>query len=134
MVKVEATGWFTYPDLSIVCPPVERATAPIEVVLNSKVLMEVLLPSTEIYDRNVKFRHYQQIASVQEILLVREDEPVIEHYRRQSADVWELTMISGLENEVTLRSVVCQLPLAQVYANVESPPPQHPLPPAPKLT
>lgn len=134
MVKVEATGLHTYPDVSVVCPPVQRATAPIEVVLNPKVLIEVLSPSTELYDRNVKFRHYQQVESVEEILLVLQDEPVIEHYRRQSADVWELTTISGLESEVMLRSVECRLTFAQIYANVEFPPTQHPLPPPPKLT
>lgn len=126
MVKVKATSLMTYPDVSVACAPFERETAPIEVLLNPKVLLEVLSPSTEIYDRNTKFRQYQLIPSVEELVLIRQDEAAVEHYRRQSDDVWAMTTHLGLDATLVLASIECRLPLAQIYANVEFPPTAQP--------
>lgn len=121
-VLVNAASLYTYPDLSVVCPPIEREQGPIEVLLNPKVLIEVLSPSTERYDRNIKFSHYRQIASVQEILLVQQDAPAIEHYARQPDGVWALTTAEGMAATIELPCIGCQLALSHVYANVEFPP------------
>ncbi len=131
MVKVQATSLMTYPDVSVACPPVERETAPIEVLLNPKVLIEVLSPSTEIYDRNTKFRQFQLIPSVEELVLIRQDEAAVEHYQRQAGDVWAMTTHLGLEAILSLPTIGCRIPLTQIYANVEFPPPSPA--PAPQL-
>lgn len=123
MVKVAATSLLTYPDVSVACPPVERESAPIEVLLNPKVLIEVLSPSTEIYDRNTKFRQYQLISSVEELVLIRQEEAAVEHYHRQPGDVWAMTTLLGLEATLSLPTLGCRLPLAQIYSGVDFPPP-----------
>src|SRR5689334_12445470 len=66
-VKVEATGLLIYPDASAVCGPlsiVDRDT-----LLNPALILEVLSPSTEGYDRGVKFHHYRRIPSLTTYLL-----------------------------------------------------------------
>ncbi len=127
MVKVQATGLITYPDVSVVCPPVERERGPLEVLLNPKILFEVLSPSTGNYDRSTKFRRYQQIPSVAEIVFVSQDVPAIEHYLRQADGTWQYTLAEGLEAEVVLPSIAGKLALRQVYDRVDFPPPA-PLP------
>ena len=89
-IRVKATGLGTYPDVSIICGDVEldpedhkklTATNPI-------VLVEVLSPSTEKYDRGAKLQHYQQIESLQEIVLVAHDRHEIEVVRRGKDGAW----------------------------------------------
>lgn len=65
-VRVLASGLATYPDVSVVCGPLERDTEGRETVLNPTVLVEVLSGSTERYDRGEKFEHYQKIPSFEE--------------------------------------------------------------------
>src|SRR5258706_74335 len=69
-IKVKPTGLCTYPDLSIICGPLQFAEGTDDTVLNPTLLLEVLSASTEAYDRGKKFEHYRQISTMQEYLLV----------------------------------------------------------------
>ncbi len=129
MVKVKSTGLMTYPDGGVICPPVTREPGPIEVILNPRILVEVLSPSTERYDRLTKFTHYEQIESLTDLLLVRQDQPVIEHYSRLAAGPWTPRLVIGLDAEIVFDSIACQLPLAHIYDGVEFPEPPGPPPP-----
>jgi Uma2 family endonuclease len=90
------------------------------------VLVEVLSPTTERQDRTTKFSHYERIESLEEILLVHQSDPVVEHFQRKRGEAWRYAMIQGSDAEVYLSSIGCRLPLAQVFANVEFPPPAEP--------
>jgi Uma2 family endonuclease len=89
-IRVLATGKATYPDVTVVCGPI--AGDPAEpggaTITNPTVLVEVLSPSTEEDDRGNKWRHYQLLPSLREYVLVSQDAPRIEVYRR-TGDVWE---------------------------------------------
>ncbi len=95
-VKIEALGIYTYPDLSVVCgsPRVEERRE--DTLLNPLLLIEVLSPSTERYDRGMKFRRYQLIPSFAEYLLIAQDRPRIEHYLRQDDGGWVQTISEDL--------------------------------------
>ena len=54
---------------------------PTAVLVNPKVIFEVLSPSTEAYDRGAKFRRYRSIASLEEYVLIASEEFVVEVYR-----------------------------------------------------
>ncbi len=69
-VHVQASGLTTYPDVSVVCGPIERAGIDRSAVCNPSVLVEVTSPSTESYDRGDKLRHYQRIESLQAVVFV----------------------------------------------------------------
>ena len=125
-VLVDRTGLYTYPDLVIVCGEVETAEHDDDTVTNPRVVVEVLSPSTERYDRTTKFRHYQQMPSVQEYLLVSQAEPLCERFTRQDDGSWALVSFVGLDAAVELRSVGVRVPLADLYAGVEFPPPDPP--------
>ena len=65
-VKVNTTGLYTYPDVVVVCGEIRFDDAQKDTLLNPTVLIEVLSPSTEAYDRGEKFAHYRRLASLQE--------------------------------------------------------------------
>jgi Uma2 family endonuclease len=117
-VHVPNTGIYTYPDVTVVCGEPECADHHGDILLNPTVIVEVLSPSTESYDRGEKAEHYRQIASLTDYLLIAQDRPRIEHYARQPGDGWLLTEAVGLEGAVVLNSLGCTLRLHDVYDRV----------------
>lgn len=105
---------YFYPDVLIVCDEPRFEDNAFDTLLNPIVLVEVLSPSTEAYDRGEKFKHYQQITSLREYILVSQDAVHIEHYRRQETQ-WKLTEFRSLENILSLASIECDLSLADIY-------------------
>lgn len=117
-IKVEATGLWTYPDMSIICGPLQLVEGTEDTVLNPTLLLEVLSDSTEAYDRGKKFENYRQISSLQEYLLVSQKEPRIEQYIRQPDRRWILNEAVGLEKSLELPSLKISVSLAEIFARV----------------
>ncbi|HJS73708.1 MAG TPA: Uma2 family endonuclease, partial [Vicinamibacteria bacterium] len=113
------TGLATYPDVCVVCGPLELDTQSREIVLNPKVLVEVLSDATERYDRGEKFEHYKRISSLEEYVLVSQKEPSIEVFRRAGDSCTRLEAQSG--ERVTLQSIECQLDVDELYRGVFEP-------------
>jgi Uma2 family endonuclease len=116
-VKVEATGLLTYPDVSVVCGP--QRLFEDDTLLNPRLVAEVLSESTEAYDRGRKFRHYRQIDSLHEYLLISQAEPRLELFIRQDNGQWLLREAAGLETTLELPCLEIILALAEVFAKVE---------------
>jgi Uma2 family endonuclease len=113
-----ADGLYTHPDLCVTGTDVVREAASIEVILNPRIVFEVLSPESERYDRSFKFHQYRRAASVVEIVLLQQDSPVVEHYTRHDDSRWLLSPCDGLAGVLSLTSVDCSLPLGKVYADV----------------
>ena len=118
LIKVCATGFYTHADLSIARQPLEYEPASIEVLLNPRVLIEVLSPSTEDHDLGFKLKHYRKLSSLEEVLFFAQDEPAVDHYIRHG-DEWRLITQSGLEGDVEFPSLGCHIPLSLIYAEVD---------------
>jgi len=118
-VKVSATGLYTYPDLAIVCGEREFEDDRRDTLLNPNVIIEVLSPSTEAYDRGKKFGHYRRIESLAEYLLVAQDTPRVERYLRQPDGDWLLHEAARMEDTVSLPTIHCELRLAEVFDGVD---------------
>jgi Uma2 family endonuclease len=86
-VRILATGKATYPDVSMVCGPIEGDPADPTgaTITNPTLIIEVLSPSTEQDDRGDKWQHYQLMPSLQEYVLVSQSHPRVERYRRLAA-------------------------------------------------
>lgn len=119
-VKVSLTGLYTYPDVVAVCGDIRFDDEQNDTLLNPTVIVEVLSPSTEAYDRGEKFAHYRRLESLQEYLLVAQDKVCVEHYVRQG-DQWVLSEISSSSDTVHLASIGCEVALKEVYDKVEFP-------------
>jgi Uma2 family endonuclease len=90
--------------------------------LNPTVVVEVLSPSTELYDRGKKFALYREIPALREYVLVSQSEPRVETFFRRDDGGWAFGPFSGLDAIARLLSVEVELPLAQVYEGVIFPP------------
>lgn len=115
-VRVQATGLGTYADVTVVCGSLEldpedpkRHTA-----LNPKVLVEVLSPSTEDYDRGDKLGHYKQIPTLEEVLLVAHELREVELVRREPDGSWSRQIARDGET-LRLRSLDCELSVTDIY-------------------
>lgn len=108
---------YVYPDIAVVCGEAQLEDEHLDTLLNPTVIIEVLSPSTESYDRGKKFEHYRALESLQEYLLVSQEQAHIERYIRQE-DGWLLTEAKGMEASIELSSVGCTLTLADVYDKV----------------
>ena len=117
-VKVSATGLYTYPDISIVCGEAQFGDEHLDTLLNPTLLVEVLSPFTESYDRGRKFQHYRELPSLQEYVLIAQDNPRIERYLREADGKWQLADAAGLHATLELTSIGCKLSLADVYEQV----------------
>ena len=115
-LRVLATGVATYPDVAMVCGPIE--SDPVDpgntTITNPSLLVEVLSVSTEQYDRGFKWQQYKQIPSLQEYVLVSQYPPRIEVYRRKG-DRWEY--FDATEGVIQL-STGATLDLAFLYADL----------------
>lgn len=107
---------YAYPDLMIVYGEAQFHDQHGDLLLNPTVIFEVLSPSTETYDRGEKFLRYRnEIASLQDYVMVSQVEPHVERYTRQSDDTWLLSEVNGLDGELFLAAIECRLSLAEVY-------------------
>ncbi len=122
-VKVSPTGLYTYPDVVVVCGEPCLEDQIFDTLLNPTVIIEVLSDSTAAYDRGEKFAHYRALESLTDYLLVAQDKPRIEHYRRQANGQWLYSATDGLDVQVEIATISCVLPLADVYERVAFPDP-----------
>jgi Uma2 family endonuclease len=113
-VRVLATGLATYPDVTVVCGPLEfdPEDSKRHTVINPALIVEILSPATEEYDSGEKLLHYQQIASLQEIALVAQAEQRIEIWRR-GPHGWARE--AEASDPARLLTLGCDLPLTAVY-------------------
>lgn len=117
-LRIESTGLYTYPDVSVVWGEPQLETNGGDVLLNPVVLVEVLSDSSEAYDRGKKFKHYRTISSLKHYILISQDRYSIDCFSRQPGDSWVLTDCQALIDQVQLSAIDCQLAAADVYDKV----------------
>jgi Uma2 family endonuclease len=118
-VRIGRAGNYYYPDLTVGCGQLQFHDEHEDVLLNPTIIVEVLSPSTEADDRGRKWIHYQQIESLTDYIMVSQNEPFIEHYSRQADGGWHYESCADLAETLTIRSIDCQLSLADVYDKVD---------------
>jgi len=121
-VRVMPRRMYAYPDLTVVCGNVLLADNERDVLLNPTVIIEVLSPSTEKYDRGVKFQYYRTIESVRDYVLVSQDHVRIEQFTRGESSTWTLRDYQSLEDQLKIESIGAAVPLSLIYDGVELPP------------
>jgi Uma2 family endonuclease len=118
-VKVKATGLYTYPDVSALCGEARYEDEHLDTLLNPTLIVEVLSPSTEAYDRGGKFAHYRGVGSLTDYVMIAQDRVSVEHYARQADGRWSLTVKSGIDEVLELPVVGARLALKDVYDKVD---------------
>jgi Uma2 family endonuclease len=113
-IRVKATGLATYPDVTVVCGPREVDPDDENSVINPTLLVEVLSPSTEAYDRGEKFAHYKRIPSLRQYVLVSTDARRVEVWTRGDGDTWKVQVATDGES-AELGSIGARLDVTELY-------------------
>jgi Uma2 family endonuclease len=116
--SVAYAGLYTYPDIVVICDEPQYVDNRQDTITNPSLIIEVLSPSTEAYDRGAKFAQYRKIDSLQEYALVSQTEARVEIFRRQPNGQWVFSDFVGLEATCVFESIECRVPLAEVYDKV----------------
>lgn len=116
-VQIPATDKFVYPDAAVVCGRPQFKDDKRDVLLNPKIIVEVLSPSTEAYDRGDKFTNYRTIPALMHYIMAAQDKPYVEVYTRQENGSWNLVeyRAGGI---IELSALECSLEVDQIYAGV----------------
>lgn len=115
-VSVSATNAFFYPDLTVVCGRRQALPGRPDVLANPLLIVEILSPATEAFDRGLKFSHYRRIDSLREYVLVSQSEPRIETFNRDQNGVWTFQEFAGADAICRFESVNCEFPLSEIYS------------------
>jgi Uma2 family endonuclease len=118
-LKVPSLPPYRYPDLSALCgEPIFELMGGLEVLTNPTLIVEILSPTTEAFDRGDKFTHYKSIPSFIEYVLIAQHRPHIGQYVKQSPEVWSYRECNDLSTSLYIPSLECQLALEELYQDV----------------
>ena len=120
-VQLTESGMYAYPDIVVICEPPQTIPGSRTTLANPQVVIEILSPSTEAYDRGFKFAQYRQQPTIREVVFVSQDIRQVERYVRNVDDTWTLTTFADPAGEFALGTVSARMPLAAVYRGVELP-------------
>jgi Uma2 family endonuclease len=112
-IRVLATGLATYPDVTVVCGPLERDPESRTTVTNPQLVAEVLSDGTEDYDRGDKLEHYKRVPSLRECVLISHRTPLIEVWRRTAEDTWVREQ-AGVGEHIRLESLDCEVAVGEI--------------------
>ena len=118
-VRVKPRGPYYYPDLAVVCGEPQFQDVSEDVLLNPKVIIEILSPSTESYDRGGKFQEYRQLESLGEYLLVAQDHVQVDHFVRKPDGHWDFSSTGTLDAVVELPTIGARLKASDIYDRVK---------------
>ena len=111
---------YVYPDVAVVCgKPLLGDQQHQDILLNPIILFEVLSPTTEMYDRGLKFQNYRTIESLKEYILVDQAKIRVEQYILLPDDTWSLRDYKSLDGQLEMPSIDVSIPLARIYDRVE---------------
>ncbi len=116
-MRIKTADRYTYADVSVVCGPVELEDNHRDTLLKPAVIIEVLSPSTEAYDRGDKFASYRTLNSVTDYVLVAQDKIRVEHFHRQPDSAWPVTECSQ-GDQLVLDRIGCTIAIDDIYRNV----------------
>lgn len=117
-VHIKKANAYTYPDLMIIGGQVEFDEGRQDIVLNPIVIFEVLSDSTREYDHTRKFQMYRKLPSLQEYVMVEQNQISVACFRRIESGLWVFEGYEKQKDTLQLKSVELKIPLASIYENI----------------
>ncbi len=112
-------GSYYYPDIVIVCGGRKFEDNKKDILLNPKVIIEVLSKSTKLKDRNEKLDSYMSLESLTDYVLVAQDTMRIEHFIKISQKEWKVYLLTEITDKLSLESINCEVSLDEIYREVK---------------
>jgi Uma2 family endonuclease len=118
-LDIAKTNLFVYPDAMVVCGEIEFFENRTDIIKNPVLIIEILSPSTQAFDRSQKFAYYRSVPSVQEYVLVSQTEPRVEVFYKQDEKTWIYTVAEGLEEAIVFQTIQQEFALKDIYQKVD---------------
>ena len=112
---------YVYPDVTVVCGEQQVVADDDDILVNPVAIFEVLSPSTEKYDRGLKFQLYRTVDSLKEYVLVNQDQVRVERFTREADGTWTLREHQGMDEALKVDSIGVSIPLERIYRRVSIP-------------
>lgn len=112
-------GNYYYPDLAVVCGERKFEDNKKDILLNPKVIVEVLSKSTRLKDRNEKLDSYMSLADLTDYVLIAQDEMRIEHFIKINEKEWNVRLLTEKAEKLLLESINCEVSLDEIYREVK---------------
>ncbi len=117
-VRIEAANAGTYPDIVVLCDPPIFHDDRRDTIINPTLLIEVLSPSTEGYDRGGKFSLYRTLHSLKQYVMVAQDRISVDIYTREDSGRWLLAAKDLIEDSIPFDAIGCTVQVAEIYERV----------------
>lgn len=118
-VHTQLKSFYTYPDAAIICGEPAFVDDKFDTIINPAILFEILSPSTEEYDRTIKFDFYKNIPSLKQYVPIDSQKILIEVFTKSKDNTWISDVYTSLEQEWLLVSINYKSSLKQVYSGVK---------------
>jgi Uma2 family endonuclease len=115
-VQVQPRRKYFYPDVVVTCDERDRQES--NFVAFPCLIIEVLSPSTESFDRGFKFSQYRKFETLQEYVLVQVEQPIVEVFQRNEQGQW-VFFEYGLSDRLFLKSVNVELSVSDLYRQIQ---------------
>jgi len=118
-IHIPAIESFVYPDAVVICEKPLFYQNRVDTILNPLLVVEVLSPSTEDYDRGEKFYLYRSLASFKEYVVIHQNHTLVSAFFRLNEKDWRTEDVSNLSETIHLQSVDVKLKLSDIYRGIE---------------
>lgn len=118
-IHVQKLNKILYPDVSVFCGERIRSKQISSAYVNPILIIEVVSESTAAYDRGDKFRYYMHLSSLQEYVLVEQDQQVVQTFFRVDNDRWTMRLFDQPDAIVALQSVLTEIPINSIYLDID---------------
>ena len=112
-------GNYYYPDIVVVCGERKFEDNKKDVLLNPKLIIEILTKSTKLKDRNEKLDSYMSLESLTDYVLIEQDAMRVEHFIKISEKEWNVNLLTEKTEKLVLESINCEISLDEIYAEVK---------------
>ena len=112
-------GNYYYPDIVVVCGERKFEDNKKDVLLNPKLIIEILTKSTKLKDRNEKLDSYMSLESLTDYVLIEQDAMRVEHFIKISEKEWNVNLLTEKAEKLVLKSINCEISLEEIYAEVK---------------
>jgi Uma2 family endonuclease len=118
-VCVNKKTGYVYPDVTVVCGPLDYVDEREDTITNPKIAVEVLSPTTRNRDLGEKARLYWDVPSLSDLIFIEQDTIGIEHWQRSSDGDWRRTVVKAPDGVLKIASLDCEIPVSQLYLGAE---------------
>ncbi|NEV63966.1 Uma2 family endonuclease [Thiorhodococcus minor] len=118
-LRIEAADACTYPDVLVLCDQPKFHDDRRDVITTATLLIEVLSPSTEAYDRGDKFALYRTLPDLAQYVLITQNRISVDVFTRQPNDNWLLRAYTDSDGPIRLSAIGCDLLASEIYAGVD---------------